>query len=551
MIRGKWHVIVSIPAHMRHLYNNTQRDKRFSTKTTDKSTAQRMQHSISQRIYDEFDAKLGEYAARHDEITDDFAVSALKGIAKCFNHKPIPALIPTTDYGELIDFKNAVYVYANLIMNSFNDEDKQRILEAFAKLDRVASKQSDQPHYKVELKAAEDTLLASFEDGSQYTMHHHSLATDVLSVLVHSFWQDLLILAARQQGLVEPRPEPFKGSNNPHALIGGEITIDSPLRRKLTASAHDIEPISRPARIEPIGVRTLSTVMDEYLNDMRLKQPVVDTQKKLTRWAKQFLSVMGDLEIVEIKTNHAYNYIRKILIDHPDRSNKTLKDYIWGIQNLLKYCVESGYIEYNPFQNVKVEYGIRSKETYPYTNEELRAIFAHDWPEQERLILTILATTGMRPSEAGNLTWERFNDTEYGGIRYFTTYNTEKEDVRIKNAGSRRDIPLHPELRLPDRANGRLFDYALDSDGRCSTRMAHIINPILQQLVPHPNKSLRSFRRTFKKMMRDLGVGEEVHDAITGHDQGRSSSRKNYGGMNLPIKFEAIKKLDASIWLNA
>ena len=96
-----------------------------------------MQHSISQRIYDEFDAKLGEYAARHDEITDDFAVSALKGIAKCFNHKPIPALIPTTDYGELIDFKNAVYVYANLIMNSFNDEDKQRILEAFAKLDRV------------------------------------------------------------------------------------------------------------------------------------------------------------------------------------------------------------------------------------------------------------------------------------------------------------------------------------------------------------------------------------------------------------------------------
>ena len=52
-------------------------------------------------------------------------------------------------------------------------------------------------------------------------------------------------------------------------------------------------------------------------------------------------------------------------------------------------------------------------------------------------------------------------------------------------------------------------------------------------------------------MMRDLGVGEEVHDAITGHDQGRSSSRKNYGGMNLPIKFEAIKKLDASIWLNA
>ena len=31
LIRGKWHVIISIPAHMRYLYNGTQRDKRKST----------------------------------------------------------------------------------------------------------------------------------------------------------------------------------------------------------------------------------------------------------------------------------------------------------------------------------------------------------------------------------------------------------------------------------------------------------------------------------------------------------------------------------------
>ena len=46
---------------------------------------------------------------------------------------------------------------------------------------------------------------------------------------------------------------------------------------------------------------------------------------------------------------------------------------------------------------------------------------------------------------------------------------------------------------------------------------ADIINPILEGIVPHPNKSTRSFRRTFKVMMRDLGVEEEVHDNITGH----------------------------------
>jgi hypothetical protein len=47
-------------------------------------------------------------------------------------------------------------------------------------------------------------------------------------------------------------------------------------------------------------------------------------------------------------------------------------------------------------------------------------------------------------------------------------------------------------------------------------------------------------------MLRDVGVGEEVHDAITGHNQTSSSGRKNYGGMGLKVKFEAISKLDIS-----
>ena len=46
-------------------------------------------------------------------------------------------------------------------------------------------------------------------------------------------------------------------------------------------------------------------------------------------------------------------------------------------------------------------------------------------------------------------------------------------------------------------------------------------------------------------MLRDLSVGEEVHDAITGHTI-PSASRKNYGGMGMQVKFDAISKLDIS-----
>jgi integrase len=80
-----------------------------------------------------------------------------------------------------------------------------------------------------------------------------------------------------------------------------------------------------------------------------------------------------------------------------------------------------------------------------------------------------MATTGMKPTEAGNMTWERFNDTEHEGIRYVTTKDSATEQVRVKNKGSKRDVPLHPDLVLPKKGAGRLFDYTKDEDGKCST----------------------------------------------------------------------------------
>ena len=152
----------------------------------------------------------------------------------------------------------------------------------------------------------------------------------------------------------------------------------------------------------------------------------------------------------------------------------------------------------------------------------------------------------MRPTEAGNLTWECFNDTEHKGIRFVTTLDTATEKVRTKNQPSKRIVPLHPKLWLPKKADGRLFNYTQDEDGLCSASTAHIINPILEGIVPHPNKSTRSFRITFKVMMRDLGVNEEVHDAITGHGDNKTASRSNYGGGGFEQQFKAISKLDIS-----
>ena len=162
----------------------------------------------------------------------------------------------------------------------------------------------------------------------------------------------------------------------------------------------ETQPVERSRRIRSRATLTISSVMDEYLVDMRLKQDSLDTQRKLKRWAKKFLDMMGDMEIAKIKPAHGFEYITKVLSEYPTQANKTLKDYLWGVQNLLKFCRERGYIDINPFVNLDIsKYGKASEETLPYSNEEIKIFLAHYWNKRDKLLLSIIATTGMRPSD--------------------------------------------------------------------------------------------------------------------------------------------------------
>ena len=544
LIKGKQYVIVSVPADLRHLFPK-QRDKRLSTGTSDLNIAQLRQHELAQQIYDEFDAKISETASKLEVAGDGFALDVIGQLATAFNHRTIPALKSSTNYQELVAFKNSCDVYSEMPFNATSDEDGSAMLAW------LAANPKPNP---IDLIAMGRVM----QKRSGYSNEQNNYAAKYQTHFVHNFWQDLLITTARVQNLPEPKMEPFKGVNENYVLQDdGRVLPDNPVSRhvheemlKEYIPKLDVRfdrPISRPPRVEPVGARTVSTVMVEYLDDMRLKQDSLDTQRKLTRWAKQFVDMMGDMELNEIKPTHGFEYINKVLSEYPTRANKTLKDYLWGVQNLLKFCRERGYIDVNPFVDLDIsKYGKASEQTYAYSTEELRTIFAHDWEPQERLLLSILATTGMRPSEAGNMTWERFNDSEHKGIRFLSTLDTDTEQVRVKNQSSKRQVPLHPDLVLPEKSTGRLFDYIKDDVGRCSTEINYRVNPTLHELVPHPNKSIRSLRRTFKVMMRDLGVNEEVHDAITGHGENKTTSRSNYGGGGFNQWFEAISKLDIS-----
>ena len=83
------------------------------------------------------------------------------------------------------------------------------------------------------------------------------------------------------------------------------------------------------------------------------------------------------------------------------------------------------------------------------------------------MLLQLALATGMRLGEIALLTWERVKSTNK--CSFISLLDEGDEIVTAKNQGSKRRIPLHPDLKLPPKGNGRIFDYAIDGYGKATT----------------------------------------------------------------------------------
>jgi integrase len=528
LIRGVWTVEVNIPASMRHLFGNGNgmtRNRRKSTQTIDKSLAQAKMHELTHQIYSEFDKKQDDHLTRHHVVTDNFASDTIIGLATSFNYKNLPKLKPSTNYDQLFTLKTACDVYAEMIANCATINEIKVMADVLA------------------TSASPEEVLAKWKEtqvSSPYSTAQKGLAGRYKTSMIHTYWQDLFIEAAREQGLPEPIIEPFEGAHVPVVLIEGTVQPDHPIFRHLTNLP--VEPINRPARVVPKGPLMLSDVQEEYFKIIDRDYDKADTKRALKRGVIKFVNLIGDLPIHEVDLTTAYAFIDKQLEQKPDTSHSLIKDTNWTMSKLYSFLMKRGYVKNNPFVGLDLKtYGTKTKSFLPYTSEELFTIFKHNWEPQERLLLSIMITTGMRLNEAGTLTWDRFNDTEFQGIRYFSLLDTNEEMVATKNVGSKRIIPLHPDLVLPPKGTGRLFDYKIYEGHSCAIKAGNAINPTLNELVPHPRKSAHSFRSSLKILLRDADVSKEVNDYYTGHSSGDAAG-KSYGGIGVVKRYEDISK---------
>jgi integrase len=532
LLRGKLVVEISIPRPLRNLFGNgsgTTSHKRLSTGTSDEALARKKMRELSYQIYELLDQKQIEHKQMHDKASDAFAVGVITELARMFNYNngDMPELVATTDYDSLLKMKGAFDSYTDLI--TANGPSKEQILNAFAVISEGMANMETPTNFLAQVNA-----LPGGPNSGPFTSAQAGLLARHSTDIVQLYWQDLLTSAAMAQGRTAPTfpDKPMM-----------QIAKAGPFGTLPVAAVVGAKPIERPRRIQSDGTLRVSSLRDVYIAQVERDYDKTNTKRKLIRGMDRFIELMGDPALQEIKTKTAYDYVDRQLEVRPGASTKSLKDYHWAVSQFLTFCVRKGYLDTNPFTGASLsKFGKESVSYQPYTNEELCLIFRQDWEPQERLLLSILVTTGMRLTEAASLTWERYNDTEFQGIRYFSLLDTNDEVVVVKNEGSYRQVPFHPDVILPARGTGRLFDYTIDTNGLASSSAGNAINPTLKKLIPHKSKSAHSFRRTLKIMLRDADVSKEVNDFYTGHGAGDSAG-KNYGGVGLIKRYEAIASL--------
>ncbi len=252
--------------------------------------------------------------------------------------------------------------------------------------------------------------------------------------------------------------------------------------------------------------------------------------------------------------------------------NKSLQLLGAIIANAMREGAMDGVAGFvNPFdKTVKIRVDSRAKgvNSTPFTPEELGAIFGSEVfrggkrplggaGEASFWLPLIALLSGARLGELAQLRIADLKQvTETGG--WVFDISTDGDRI-IKTASSRRQVPVHPHLIEVGLLRYR--ECLLSSGSKAETTLW----PDLKSSPSRPTgaaftqwfgrwledtakvtadgRRFHTFRHTFKRMCRDADLGEELHDALTGHSGG-GVGRSYGGGFGLRRLEEAMARIE-------
>lgn len=227
----------------------------------------------------------------------------------------------------------------------------------------------------------------------------------------------------------------------------------------------------------------------------------------------------------------------------------TVNNRLRKLTAFMNWCKSNGYVQENPLAGMKVMTGSAKEARLSFDRHDLVALLdpealrkearKHPW----RFWLPLLGrATGCRLEELCQLRVDDF--IEQQGIPCIRI-DDSREDQNLKNANSRRMLPLHPtllDLGLLShvesvRASGadRLFPELEAVRGKLGHAPSKWFGRYKTKLgITDPRKTFHSFRHTLIDDLRDAGVQDSLIKRIAGHED--SAVTFSVYGSRTPLK---------------
>ena len=226
----------------------------------------------------------------------------------------------------------------------------------------------------------------------------------------------------------------------------------------------------------------------------------------------------------------------------------TVNNRLRKLTAFLNWCKSNGYVTDNPLAGMKVMTGSAKEARLSFDRSDLFTLLDHEALRKEagkhqwRFWIPLLGRyTGARLEELCQLRVSDFMEQQ--GIQCFRI-DDRSDDQNLKNASSRRILPLHPtliELGLLQhvesvRVNGndRLFPDLEAVRGKLGHAPSKWFSRFKTKLgITDTRKTFHSFRHTFIDDLRDAAVQDSLIKRMVGHED--SSVTFGIYGSRLPL----------------
>jgi integrase len=315
------------------------------------------------------------------------------------------------------------------------------------------------------------------------------------------------------------------------------------------------------------GLRHAEDMLQPYAEVFELWQKAPSIRRQTTidgywkTW-RHFAQDTGFKPLAEITRKEVIDYRDRLL--EAGQSANTAKQKVGVVRSMLMVALDYELIKVNPADKVRTAVKVTRKQRVAFSCDDLNRIFSSAiFTEGLRPLgggreaaywLPLLALfTGARVEELAQLLVADVIYVE--GLGHYLNVTDEAEHAQLKNAASRRRIPVHRELvacgfidYVAQQKKGKLLFPHLKPNPRnkLGGYFSYYFSQYLRQRIgiTDPRKVFHSFRHTFKDACRSVGIEESVHDALTGHTN--TSAGRKYGNEQYPLEplFEAMERYE-------